>query len=388
MIHRDCCVVCDNPGTSPVHETRMPISFGMTAKNDGTPSSRQIETMRFVRCDRCGTAQLAELVEPHLLYGTRVNHNTNVVGDTWTNHYAELAKAIHRAAPAPRAVLEIGASTDKVLSTLRGYGTYTIVDPSVDERAFARYPSVRCVRSFYEAYEPDETYDLIVSSHFFEHAFAPRDALRRMRRSLSADGVVVMSVPNLEDPNNTFLGMHFEHTFHLTRDNMRAMCARTGLEIRDITPYRKHSVFYTLVPVEEENEEGNAPYRFSATTTTFEALFREQINTMLDRIERFRRMRESRSDEKTAYFVFGCHFRTQAYLHMGLDPNVFECVLDNDPHKHGLLFYGTSLECQPVSVLRTYEAPCCVFVDIGAYSTEVKKQLCDMSSADLRISVV
>jgi SAM-dependent methyltransferase len=43
----------------------------------------------------------------------------------------------------------------------------------------------------------DESFDVILLSHTFEHLFSPRETLTRIRQLLKPDGIVVLTVPNV-----------------------------------------------------------------------------------------------------------------------------------------------------------------------------------------------
>lgn len=358
MTERKTCVACQNQCFTDVYEVEMPISLATCTVE---PEKYVSETMHFVECSNCKTIQLQTLIDPVVLYNKGTNHNSKVVGSTWKNHYTKFIEFFGDVTN--KHVLEIGSSSDKIIKSLVGQKSYTIVDPCIEDTALSSY-TVDCVKTFFEDYATDKKFDLIVSSHFFEHVYQPLETLRKMKTMLHTDGKIIMSVPNLEHENNTFLGMHFEHTYHLNSSNMPMMCASSSLRIESTELYGNHSVFYKIV-------HDNDPIDDQRSTLSFTDMFMRQTNEMLHKIDRF----NSSYDENNTYFIFGCHFRTQAYLHMGLDPKRFEYVLDNDTNKQNKFFYGTSLECKTVHILSTYDGPLYVFVDISAYTEEVKKQL-------------
>tara|TARA_Y100000389_G_scaffold17003_1_gene14923 strand:- start:1308 stop:2411 length:1104 start_codon:yes stop_codon:yes gene_type:complete len=354
------CVICDNNKFEYIYEINMPISLAMC-----NVSTQNTSTMSFVECSKCKTIQIKNVINLSLLYNKNTNHNSNIIGTTWINHYKQFINFFGNVTT-KKNILEIGSSSDKILKNIHNYQTYTIVDPSIEEYHFSSYV-VDCVKKLYEEYNTDKKFDLIISSHFFEHVYAPIKILHKMKEMLSQDGSIIMSIPNLEDYNNTFLGLHFEHTYHLNSSNMRVMCMRTGLRIEQIEKYKNHSVFYKITHNDNQKCTNSI-----LNAVSFSEMFTEQINEMVAKIDSF----NSFYDDKNNYFIFGCHFRTQAYLHMGLNPKYFEYILDNDTNKQNKYFYGTELECKSVDILKSYDRPI-VFVDIATYTNEVKKQLID-----------
>jgi hypothetical protein len=80
---------------------------------------------------------------------------------------------------------------------------------------------------------PDTKYDLIVSTHCFEHIYEPREQFAFLAGLLADRGVVAVAVPDLEGYANAYYGpyAHFdlEHINHFSAESLRALMASQKL---------------------------------------------------------------------------------------------------------------------------------------------------------------
>jgi len=182
-MERTNCVICDNEEFECIYIINMPISLATC-----DVPTQNTSTMCFVECSKCKTLQIKNLIHLSLLYNENTNHNSNIIGTTWINHYKQFINFFGNVTK--KNILEIGSSSDKILKNIHNHHTYTIVDPSIKEYHFSSYV-VDCVEKFYEEYNTDKKFDLIISSHFFEHVYAPIKILHKMKEMLSQDGSII-----------------------------------------------------------------------------------------------------------------------------------------------------------------------------------------------------
>jgi 2-polyprenyl-3-methyl-5-hydroxy-6-metoxy-1,4-benzoquinol methylase len=71
-------------------------------------------------------------------------------------------------------------------------------------------------------------YDLILINHVLEHLADPELAVKTIRKSLKADGILYLSVPGLKNPDyyfsptKSFLGsLHIAHLYHFTESSLK-----------------------------------------------------------------------------------------------------------------------------------------------------------------------
>ena len=353
------CVICLCNLNKTVYTKSFPISFSMST----CKSNFKYEELCIMKCDTCYTLQLKNLIDPKVLYSTSTNHNHNIIGSLWKQHFIKFAEFIHDTNDTYQNVLEIGTTSDKLLKHIKSYETYTIIDPSIKKNTFENYNNTILIDEYVENFNSKHTYDIVLSSHFFEHVLNPSEILLKMKNLTNSNGSIFMSIPNLEYPN-CFFGLSFEHTYHININNLNYLCMLHNLKIDTVQKFNNHSLFLKLT---------NTNNTISTTDLSFHD-FSPIIDNQLTIIHTTIKKIIGNLNENTNYFIFGCHSATQVYLTLGLHKVGFIHILDNDTSKHNRYFYGTDLICKPPSILHEYESPV-VFIGIGEYSKEVIKQL-------------
>lgn len=239
----------------------------------------------------------------------------------------------------------------------------TIIDPSIKQTAFNDYNNITLVNEYIENFDKNNIYDIVVSSHFFEHVLNPSEIMLKMKNLITPNGSIYMSIPNLEHPN-CFMGLSFEHTYHITINNIQYLCILHNLKIDNVYKFQNHSFFVKIT-----NTTGDRSH-YDVDFQDFSPIIHNQLTTIQNTINSI----IENLNENTNYFIFGCHSATQVYLTLGLHKVNFIYILDNDVSKHNHYFYGTNLVCKPPDILHEYASPV-VFIGIGEYSKEVINQL-------------
>ena len=81
-----------------------------------------------------------------------------------------------------------------------------------------------------------------------------------------------------------------------------------------------------------------------------------------------------RGNRKT--YLFGAHSVSQYLISFGLNVDVIECVLDNNPDKHNGRLYGTTIQVNSPKILKDEINPI-VILRSGTFNEEIKKDILD-----------
>ncbi len=130
-------------------------------------------------------------------------------------------------------VLDFGCGAGVFLSHAKSAGCDVLgLEPG---EAFARYArerfGVAVVNSVWEDADVQQSFDVITAVEVIEHLRRPVAAMRWLAEHLSADGVIYITVPNMEpQPKETFRLFHFAHLYHFTPETLVWAGAAAGLE--------------------------------------------------------------------------------------------------------------------------------------------------------------
>lgn len=149
---------------------------------------------------------------------------------------ALLAPLLH---PGAR-VLDIGAGTGAFVAAANAAGCRAEgVEPNQDFAAFAtRHYGARVHPGLFEDSPlPEAGFDLISSSHVFEHLRRPDQAFARAHRLLRADGVLHVLVPDISDRRRTpSARWHVGHVHGFTRETLSMLAWKSGFDLLPQAP--------------------------------------------------------------------------------------------------------------------------------------------------------
>lgn len=137
-------------------------------------------------------------------------------------------------------VLDIGAGTGAFVAAANAAGWLAEgVEPNREFAAFGtRHHRVRVHSTLFEdAPLAADSFDLITSSHVFEHLRRPNEAFARVHRLLRPAGHFHILVPDIADPLRTpSARWHFGHAHGFTRQTLAMLAWKTGFELLPESP--------------------------------------------------------------------------------------------------------------------------------------------------------
>lgn len=360
MIKKSECRVCACNKMTNFIEYKMPLFMGAVEEKEPF----LFGDMNFQKCNFCGNVQIGSDVSSDILY--RLNHNLEVIGSLWKEHYIEFYSFIEKDIKNKR-VLEISDPSAKIATKGNDYISWTIIEPNPN---FDPSEKIKLIRSYFDKnFQISEEYDVLVHSHFMEHAFDPNGFLKKCFDSLPKNGIMAFSVPNMDHllktkcvPNNI---LHFEHTYFYDRKVLNYLLSKNGFEILETKDHKSHSWFYKckkstdLILTEFKNEEDVSEMFLGLHNHHKNKL--KDINKALEEVDISHR------------FLFGGHVNSQYYIQNGLS-RVY-MILDNSKSKQEKLLYGTEYRIQGPSTLVGINTPIVVCSHTGPYFEEITTQL-------------
>lgn len=137
-------------------------------------------------------------------------------------------------------VLDIGAGTGAfVAAAVKAGWKAKGIEPNQGFAEFARthYGVVIHATILEQSPLADASFDLVTSSHVFEHLRAPDEAFAHVHRLLKPGGSFHIHVPDIADPQRTpSARWHFGHVHGFTRETLAMLAWRSGFDVLPESP--------------------------------------------------------------------------------------------------------------------------------------------------------
>jgi 2-polyprenyl-3-methyl-5-hydroxy-6-metoxy-1,4-benzoquinol methylase len=357
IVRTQCCI-CHSGLTNIYSLQNIPVTLSCVDFDDF-----KFETLSFSQCNACNTIQLDKLIPLNILY--EKSHNTTSVGKAWANYFQLFAKTIETTI-IKKNILEIGCPSGKIAESCHDYSTWYIVEPNKNENAILNDKIVFIQKFFDDDFSLNEKVDVIIHSHLFEHIYEPNKFLKKCHTLLSENGEMIFGVPNMEhiaeQSLSLYLGIFFEHTIFLNKENITYLLNNNGFEVSEIIDYEKHSTIYRA------KKHNNIPLKSDIVITNYFTNFFDlkiQFDNFIEKCNSFVTTKNK--------YVFAASYNTQLLLCNGLNTNGIAGILDNCKEKQGKYLYGTKLKIYSPEILQKEDAV--VILKSGYYSEEIHSQI-------------
>ena len=329
------------------------------------------DSLSFVMCEKCNTIQLDKLIPLNKLYQT--SHNTISVGKTWENYFILFTEKLNNIIN-NKIILEIGCPSGKIARNCDNYNKWYIIDPNKNNDIIFSDKIIFIEDFFNDTFELNETVDIIIHSHLFEHIYSPNSFLKKCNELLNDNGEMIFGVPNMEHMVDKilFMGIFFEHTIFLNKENISFLLNNNGFEILEIIDYENHSTIY------HTKKNNNIGYNLTNDfkISNYYDIFFQIIETYKLFIEKCNDVIINNLDKDI--FIFGASYNTQTLLFFGLNNNITG-ILDNCKEKQNKTLYGTQLVVYSPEVLLTNNNAI-VILKNGYYTDEIMSQLLSINN--------
>jgi len=373
--NRTSCIIC---GCSNLKELillkKMPFFMGA---NEGI--EEQYSDMTFTYCTECSNVQIKELINPNILYSH--NHNIDITGKLWKEHYIELISFIGDATK-DKTVLEIGDPSCKISKHMSDESTnWYIAEPTPDVNT-PRLNKVKFIKTFFdETFKINDKIDVIIHSHLLEHITNPIKHLLQVNELLEDKGKLIFSVPNISEilktgqsPNAV---LHFEHTYFFSKRSMELILRHCGFNIIKVFEYSNHSLFFMCEKDEKDVKEVLNISDINLANAYIISLFTKSLKNFKNKVMDINKTILN-SDSDTIY-LYGCHISSQFLINIGLDVSRIRFILDNSVSKVGWPLYGTGILTVQPEMITNDKKPLVILSHTSVYFDEIKQQLLELN---------
>ena len=112
---------------------------------------------------------------------------------------------------------------------------------------------------------------------------------------------------------------------------------------------------------------------------TYYESFQNESRILKEKVLSFRK-------ESSKNYIFGAHLFTQFLISFGLDEELFDNVLDNNPTKENKRLYGSNLISMKPNIIKKDKKPL-VVLRAGSYNEEIKEQLLAINKNSIIITL-
>jgi len=201
--------------------------------------------------------------------------------------------------------------------------------------------------------------DLLLVRHFLEHTHDPRAFLAALKQLVKPGGYIVFEVPDSQKFLDVFdySFVWEEHITYFSPTTLKSFFEINGLFVLDAFtyPYALEDSLIGIIKVEQPNNKSNL-VNINAEfmrAQLFSSQFLKIRQRYIDRITEIHS-----SGKKVA--VFGAGHLAVKFLNLYDLGQVIECVIDDNPHKQGMLMPGSGLPIRNSKILDEGEIDMCL----------------------------
>jgi len=206
VVHRDTCRMCDSRDLAVVLKLvpTPPGDHYVTAEALDRPQPAY--PMTLVMCERCGLAQLPDVVNPEILYRDYIYNTSISLG--LVRHFDQYAESVIARAGAPEGalVVDIGSNDGTLLRGFKSRGMRVLgVDPARDVARKATDAGLETLNAFFTAAVADDLRRergpaaIVTANNVFANVDDLHDFMEGVRRLLAPDGVFVFETGYFPD---------------------------------------------------------------------------------------------------------------------------------------------------------------------------------------------
>lgn len=337
--HRVNCQICGEPSSDPLFE--LP-SFPMT---EVYVKEKVRERLGFVDqsfhlCDRCGHAQIANVIDLELQYGNSEQFyfraSESETGRESADFFIDFFNNVTRKKRFKN-IIEVGCNDMYVLNALKSRADRLIgVDPILREKE-KEYTkgNVIAIGDFLENVKLAEDIDVVLCKDTLEHVSEPKQFVKRVVDLARKEAIFVFQFPLLE---TLLSGCRFDQVFHqhlnyFSMQSVMYMLDELKCELLDYKININHWGML-LIAFKKSLGKPRKIFSFSSISRTQVAecykVFMNNMRATNDRLNLLKR-------EKIYGYGAALMLPALSY-YLGNDFSSFECIIDDDKNKAGLSY--------------------------------------------------
>jgi len=365
---RDTCRMCDGASLTKAMElTPTPPGNDFLTKEE-LGRDEPVYPLDLYFCENCHHVQLGHVVDPKILYQKNYTY-VSATSAQFVNHLQTYAlDMIKRFELTPGSLVsDIGSNDGTCLKFFKNEGMKVVgVDPAKDIALKATNEGIETVGDFFSyklAVDLREKYgpaNYITSHNACAHIDNLLDVVKGVEHWLDENGVFVLEVGYFVDvySNTWFDTIYHEHVDYHTVAPFEKLFARVGMEViavERITP-QGGSIRVTIQKIGGKLQRDDSVNKFIALENKLGLNKAETLREFDRKIglvkEKLQKLVHSLKTDDKVIAGFGAPTKaTTLMAHFGLDENVLDFIVDDNPLKQGLYTPVTHIPVLSADVL-------------------------------------
>lgn len=350
------CLCCDEAHLVPLIDFGpMPLAntYGVTEK---FPLSVN-------RCSACFHLQLAESVDPAILFGEYTYFSgTSRTSAMFFRRFAEKARS---QVPNAKTVLDIACNDGSQLCAFADLGLETHgIDPAETVLQVARRAGHRVWCTLFEdaRFEPGTAYDILTAQNVIAHTPRPLEFLRKCRELMHDASRLFVTTSQCEMiASNQFDAIYHEHISYFNVRSMWELAKRANLSLLDVwtDPMHGNSYVFMFARSGEHSPrvtqtiaiEGASGLYAAYTYGRWKKCVKKAREVFPPMIEELR---------ERGFFVVGCGAAAKGITFLNVTGVRLGILLDTTPNKWG--WAASGMYIAPFETIEQFKAPKVAFV--------------------------
>jgi hypothetical protein len=343
------CSICGNSTQQILDLPNLPLT-GRYSKEVVTEIPAGID-QEFLYCQNCMHGKLRNIVDPAELYASSYyfrtsDSNHSMAGsEFFLESLAELTDGKKF-----NCIVDVGCNDLYLLNKMKGQSKYRVgIDPiwegkedEVDEEGLSVIGTV--VEDSVIASKFPDAPDLIILRHTIEHLPDPVKALEAIMEFASDDCYIAIETPGIETllARSRFDQIFHQHLQYFSINSFHTLADNIGADVVDSRiNYHFWGAIFILFT---KKNQASSPNALSETLQVKSSAYvHDQFSVFKENLAVTRTAFES-IPAKTAYGYGASQILPTLIYHMGLDPNILNSVLDDDPAKDGLFYWNLPIQ--------------------------------------------
>ncbi len=280
-------------------------------------------------------------------------------------------------------IIEIGCSKGDFLILLcelghnRGIG----IDPAAVEGRVQSEAADRIsfICDYYSEKYAHLHADLICCRHTLEHIHPTSEFMTVLRRGIGdrVDTKIFFDLPDAKRvlTECAFWDIYYEHCSYFTAGSLARLFRSTGFDVTYLD--RDFADQWLVIEAVPASGKPTASYQIEETSETIARHIREFTDNVRDEKQRWRERLSLWRETGRRAAVWGSGSKCVSFLTTMDAADLVDCVVDINPHRHGLFIPGAAKEVVAPDVLKTFQ-PDDIVVMNPIYENEIREMLAGM----------